>query len=206
MSFIHALTSPQAIISTFGLIGVIVIIFLETGCFFGFFFPGDSLLFTAGLLASQGYMNVALLFLGTFIAAVAGDSLGYAFGKKVGPTLFTREDSLIFNKKHIARAQHFYDQYGSKIIILARFMPVIRTFAPIVAGIGNMKYGTFIKFNIAGGLLWTGLMIGLGYGFGATLTRMGIDPDKYLLPVIAVIIVISILPAIREVLKKKPVV
>ncbi len=205
-AFLHTITSPQAIISTFGLIGVIVIVFLETGFFFGFFFPGDSLLFTAGLLASQGYMNVALLFLGSFVAAVLGDSVGYAFGKKVGPTLFKREDSLLFNRKNIARAQNFYELYGTKVIILARFMPVIRTFAPIVAGIGNMKYRTFITYNIVGGLLWTGSMVGLGYGFGATLTRMGIDPDKYLLPVIGVIIVISILPAIREVLKKKPVV
>ncbi|MDB5238767.1 MAG: rane protein [Candidatus Parcubacteria bacterium] len=206
LSFIHTITNPQAIISTFGLIGVIVIIFLETGFFFGFFFPGDSLLFTAGLLASQGYMNVALLFLGAFVAAVLGDSVGYSFGRKVGPSMFTREDSVLFNKKHIARAQHFYEIYGAKVLILARFMPVVRTFAPIVAGIGNMKYRTFLVYNVLGGLLWTGLMVGLGYGFGATLTKMGIDPDKYLLPVIGLIIVISILPAIREILKKKPVV
>ncbi len=206
MSFIHTLINPQAIISAFGLIGIIAIIFLETGFFFGFFFPGDSLLFTAGLLASQGYMSIALLFLGSFIAAVAGDSVGYAFGKKVGPALFTKEDSLIFNRAYIARAQHFYEAYGTKIIILARFMPVIRTFAPIVAGVGSMKYKTFITYNLVGGFLWTGLMTGLGYGFGATLTKLGIDPDKYLLPIIAVIIILSILPAIRELLKKKPVV
>ncbi len=206
MSFIHFFTDPKTIISTFGLIGVIAVIFLETGFFFGFFFPGDSLLFTAGFLASGGHLNVVLLLLGVFVAAVAGDSIGYATGKKFGPTLFTRENSFFFNKKNIARAQHFYESYGTKVIILARFMPVVRTFAPIVAGIGNMKYRTFLTYNIVGGAVWTILLIGLGYGFGATLTRLGIDPDKYLLPVIAVIIVISILPAIREVLKKKPVV
>ena len=206
MSFIHFITDPKAIISTFGLIGVIAIIFLETGFFFGFFFPGDSLLFTAGLLASGGYMNIAWLFLGAFVAAVVGDSVGYAFGRKVGPALFSREDSLFFNRSNIQKAQSFYDTYGVKVIILARFMPVIRTFAPIVAGVGSMKYRTFLTYNILGALIWTGLMTGLGYGFGSTLTRMGIDPDKYLLPVIALIIVISVLPAIREIFKKKPVV
>ncbi len=202
-SFIHSITNPQAIISSFGLAGVIAIIFLETGFFFGFFFPGDSLLFTAGLLASQGYMSIAWLFIGCFVAAVIGDSVGYAFGKKVGPALFTRDNSLLFNKEHIARAQHFYEKYGAKTIIFARFVPVVRTFAPIVAGIGSMTYKTFITYNVVGGLLWTLLLTGLGYGFGSTLTRMGIDPDKYLLPVIIAIIIISILPAVIEVLKKK---
>jgi membrane-associated protein len=206
MSIIHLVTNPQAIISTFGLIGVITIIFLETGFFFGFFFPGDSLLFTAGLLASQGFLPITWLLVGVFVAAVAGDSVGYAFGRKVGPALFTRDQSIFFKKEYIAKAQHFYEQYGTKVIILARFMPIVRTFAPIVAGVGKMKYRTFIIFNVVGGFVWTVLLLGMGYGFGSTLTRMGIDPDKYLLPVIAVIIVISILPGLREVLKKKPVV
>ena len=198
-SLISYITDPRTLISAFGLIGVIAIIFLETGFFFGFFFPGDSLLFTAGLLASQGYMPLAWLLIGVFIAAVAGDSVGYAFGKKVGPSLFSREDSRFFNKQHIARAQHFYEKYGVRTIILARFIPIVRTFAPIVAGIGNMKYRTFITYNVVGGFVWTLLVIGLGYGFGRVIP----DPDKYLLPAIGVIVIISIIPAVREFVRQK---
>ena len=147
MEFIHTLLEPKMLIMTLGTLGVIGIIFVETGLFFGFFFPGDSLLFTAGFLASQGYISLAGLLVGTFVAAVIGDSVGYAFGKKVGPTLFSRENSLIFNKDHISKAQHFYEKHGRKTIILARFIPIIRTFAPIIAGVGQMKYQTFILFN-----------------------------------------------------------
>ena len=150
-SFINYFTDPRTIIETLGLIGVIVIIFLETGVFFGFFFPGDSLLFTAGFLASQGYISFPILLVGTFVAGVVGDSVGYAFGNKIGPKLFSREESLFFNKKHIKRAQDFYDKYGKKTIILARFMPIVRTFAPIVAGVGDMQDRTFVLFNRIGG-------------------------------------------------------
>jgi len=201
-SFIHLLTNPQTLIASFGLIGVIAIVFMETGCFFGFFFPGDSLLFTAGLLVSQGLLGgspvsgVAWLFLGSFVAAVAGDSVGYAFGRRVGPALFTKDDSFFFNKKHIAKAQHFYEKYGTKTIVLARFVPIVRTFAPIVAGIGNMPYSKFFSWNVLGGFLWTALVIGLGFGFGKAIPH----PDDYLLPAVAVIVVISILPALREIM------
>src|SRR3989344_9332548 len=145
LEFLHTLLEPKTLIMTLGTLGVIAIIFIETGLFFGFFFPGDSLLFTAGFLASQGYVSFAGLLIGTFLAAVIGDSVGYAFGRKVGPAIFTKENSLFFNKKHIARAQHFYEKYGKKTIILARFIPIVRTFAPLVAGIGNMEYRTFVK-------------------------------------------------------------
>ena len=138
--FISFFIDPKTIIATLGTLGVIAIIFLETGAFFGFFFPGDSLLFTAGYIASQGYISLGWLLVGTFIAAVIGDSVGYAFGKKVGPALFTRDDSVFFNRRHIVRAQHFYEEHGKKTIIIARFLPIIRTFAPIVAGIGGMDY------------------------------------------------------------------
>lgn len=198
-SILSYITDPRTLISTFGLIGIIIIIFLETGFFFGFFFPGDSLLFTAGLLASQGYLSIAGLLVGVFVAAVAGDSVGYAFGKKVGPALFSKEDSRFFSKQHIARAQHFYEKYGVRTIILARFLPIVRTFAPIVAGIGNMRYKTFITYNILGGLIWTVLVIGLGYGFGRVIP----DPDRYLLPAIIVIIIVSVFPAVREFLKQR---
>jgi membrane-associated protein len=197
-SFINYFTDPRTIIETLGLIGVIVIIFLETGVFFGFFFPGDSLLFTAGFLASQGYISFPILLVGTFVAGVVGDSVGYAFGNKIGPKLFSREESVFFNKKHIKRAQDFYDKYGKKTIILARFMPIVRTFAPIVAGVGNMQYRTFVLFNIIGGFLWTWSMLWLGYGLGSLIP----DPDKYVLPVIVIIIVVSAFPGIREVWKQ----
>ena len=202
-SFLQFL-DPKFLIASFGLVGVIAVVFMETGCFFGFFFPGDSLLFTAGLLASQGFfyggpmVGLACLFFGSFMAAVLGDSVGYAFGKRVGPAIFTKEDSFFFKKAHIAKAQHFYEEHGKKTIILARFIPVVRTFAPIVAGIGNMEYRTFLAFNAIGGFFWTALLIGLGFGFGRIIP----DPDRYLLPAVAMIIIVSILPAIRQILKK----
>ena len=199
MEFIHALLEPKTLIMTLGTLGVIAIIFIETGLFFGFFFPGDSLLFTAGFLASQGYVSLTWLLIGTCIAAIIGDSLGYAFGKKVGPALFSREDSIIFNKQHIARAQHFYERHGKKTIILARFMPIIRTFAPIVAGIGGMTYRTFITFNIIGAFVWTWLMLWLGYGLGSLIP----NPDKFVLPVIVVIVAVSVVPALKTMLSRQ---
>jgi membrane-associated protein len=198
---IHILTDPRSLIATLGTLGVIAVIFLETGAFFGFFFPGDSLLFTAGFLASQGYASLAWLLLGTFLAAALGDSIGYAFGKRIGPAIFTKEDSVFFNKKYVARAQGFYEKHGKKTIILARFIPVVRTFAPIVAGIGNMRYRTFISFNLIGGFLWTWANLWLGYGFGRVIP----NADKYVLPAVIVIIVISTLPALRELLRRKKV-
>lgn len=182
---------------TLGTLGVIAIVFLETGAFFGFFFPGDSLLFTAGFLASQGYVSFPWLLAGTFIAAIIGDSVGYAFGKKVGPALFSREDSVILNKKHIIKAQHFYEKHGKKTIILARFLPIIRTFAPIVAGIGSMTYGTFITYNILGAFIWTWGMLWLGYGLGALIP----DADRYVIPVIVIIILASAVPTFIQIYK-----
>lgn len=198
ISFFHTLLEPKTLIMTLGTLGVIAVIFVETGLFFGFFFPGDSLLFTAGFLASQGYISFAWLLIGTFLAAVIGDSVGYAFGKKIGPALFAREDSVIFNKKHIARAQHFYEKHGKKTIILARFIPIIRTFAPIVAGIGGMSYRTFITFNVTGGFLWTWGMLWLGFGLGSLIP----NPDRFVIPVVLVIILISAIPALRELYKQ----
>jgi len=199
MTFLHNLIDPQTIIQTLGLLGVIAIIFLETGAFFGFFFPGDSLLFTAGFFASQGYMSLTLLLIGTFLAATIGDSVGYAFGKKIGPAIFTREDSVLFNKKHVARAQHFYEKYGKKTIILARFMPVVRTFAPIVAGVGNMSYRTFLSFNVIGGFIWTWGMVWIGYGLGTLVP----NPDKYVLPIIGIIILTSVIPPVWELWRRR---
>jgi len=186
------LLNPQFLISTLGLLGVIAIIFLETGAFFGFFFPGDSLLITAGFFASQGHISITFLLIGTFIAAVVGDTVGYAFGKRVGPTIFNKEESVFFSRKHILRAQQFYEKHGRKTIILARFIPIIRTLAPIVAGVGNMKYRTFVIFNIVGGFLWTWSMLLVGYIFGSVIP----DADRYIFPFVLVIVLISAAPGI----------
>jgi membrane-associated protein len=194
-----AFLNPHTIIAVLGLAGVIAIVFAETGLFFGFFLPGDSLLFTAGFLASQHQVSFAWLLVGTFVAATLGDSVGYAFGKKVGPSIFTREDSVLFDKKHIARAQHFYEKHGKKTIILARFIPIIRTFAPIVAGIGNMSYKVFISFNIIGAFAWTWIMLWIGYGFGSIIP----NPDRYVVPAVLIIIIVSAAPALREIFRKR---
>jgi membrane-associated protein len=191
---IHTLLDPIVIIKTIGLIGVLFIIFAESGLFFGFFFPGDSLLFTAGFLASQGLLSPTWLFIGAFLAAVVGDSVGYAFGKKIGPKIFTKEDSLFFNKKHIERSEHFYKKYGKKTIILARFIPIVRTFAPILAGVGNMNYRAFLSYNIIGGLLWSVGISALGFGLGAVVP----NASSYITPIVILIIIISLIPPIRE--------
>jgi len=186
---------PKFLIEAVGIIGVIAIIFAESGLFFGFFFPGDSLLFTAGLLASQSLLSLPVLLVGSFIAAVLGDNVGYAFGKKVGPALFSRENSFFFNKKHIERSREFFGKYGKKAIILARFMPIVRTFTPILAGVGSMEYRTFFAYNIVGGFIWTFGMILLGYFLGSVIP----DPDRYILPIVLIIIVLSVLPAVRHI-------
>ncbi|MFA5750979.1 MAG: VTT domain-containing protein [Candidatus Paceibacterota bacterium] len=184
---------------TAGYIGISFIIFAESGLFFGFFLPGDSLLFTAGLLASNGYFNIFLIILLVFISAILGDQIGYWFGKKVGPKIFTREDSFWFQKKHIFRAENFYKKYGKKTIILARFIPIVRTFAPILAGVGSMSYKTFVIYNIIGGFLWGVGVTLLGYFLGEIIP----DAEKYLLPIIAIIIFLSILPPIISFAKEK---
>lgn len=188
-----------AIIKTAGYFGLFGIVFAESGLLVGFFLPGDSLLFTAGFLASQGILNIWLLILLLFIAAVLGDSTGYALGKKVGPKIFTKKDSLFFHKDHLKRAEQFFQQHGGKAIILARFLPVVRTFAPIVAGVGKMNYRTFLAYNIVGAALWTiGLSL-MGYYLGKTIPNV----DRYLLPIIVGIIVLSLLPTLFHLLKDK---
>ena len=188
-----------ALIQTVGLIGLFLIVFAETGLFLGFFFPGDSLLFVAGLLAAQGFFSPEALIITIAAAAITGNMVGYWFGEKVGPKLFDREDALLFRKQHVYRAQAFYEEHGAKTIALARFIPIVRTFAPIVAGVAKMRYRTFLAYNIIGGLVWTvGLVLG-GYLFGNLIS----DVDRYLLPVILAIIVVSFLPAVWHVVKER---
>jgi membrane-associated protein len=184
----------RELLEAVGYLGLFAIVFAESGLLIGFFLPGDSLLFTAGLLASDafGFFDIRLLLPLVAVAAIGGDQVGYLFGRRVGPRLFRREDSLFFHKKHLERAHAFYEKHGGKTIILARFLPIVRTFAPIVAGMGTMNYGQFVLYNVVGGLLWTISMIGGGYFFGSLL-----DPehvDRYLLPVIVLIVAFSIAP------------
>jgi membrane-associated protein len=189
----------RLLIETFGYAGLFAIVFAETGLLIGFFLPGDSLLFTAGILASQGLLNIYLLSVLLFIAAVTGDSTGYYFGQRFGKRLFSREDSLLFHKEHLVRAKNFYEKHGKKTIILARFIPIIRTFAPVVAGIGEMHYSTFLAFNVIGGLFWAIGVTLAGYFLGNTIP----DIEKYLAPIILLIVVLSVLPPIVEGLKTK---
>lgn len=179
-----------ALIETVGYIGLFSIVFAESGLFFGFFLPGDSLLFTAGLVASQGFLNIYVLLIIIPVAAILGDSVGYWFGKKVGPKIFCKDDSLFFHRAHVARAERFYARYGPKALVIARFVPVVRTFVPILAGVGSMHYGTFLKFNIIGALLWGVGVTLLGFLLGNTIPGI----DTYLLPIILLIIVCSFVP------------
>jgi membrane-associated protein len=193
--------SPEHLIETFGTIGLFIIIFAESGLLIGFFLPGDSLLFTAGLLASQGKFGLSLpvLLVGCFIAAVLGDQVGYMFGQKAGPALFRRPDSRIFKQQYVHRANEFFERHGKKTIVLARFVPVVRTFAPILAGVGSMQYRSFLTFNIVGALLWAVGVTTAGYILGDTVP----DIDKYLLPIIGVIIILSVLPPAIEMLRHR---
>ena len=192
----------KELIATIGYIGIFSIIFAESGLLVGFFLPGDSLLFTAGVIAGsqnlQDKLGIELSFpilaVGCFIAAVSGDSVGYWFGNRVGRKLFQREDSMFFKKKYLVQSERLYEEHGGKIIVAARFMPFVRTFAPIVAGMGTMEYKRFITYNVFGGLLWAVGVTSLGYFLGEAA-------DAYLLPMIVAIIVVSVLPPAIHVLR-----
>lgn len=188
-----------ALIKAVGYLGIFAIVFAESGLFIGFFLPGDSLLFTAGFLASQGLLEIKTLIILVFTAAVIGDSFGYAFGRRIGPAIFKKEDSLFFHRKNLERANLFYQRHGGRTIILARFIPVVRTFAPILAGAGRMRYSSFLFFNIFGGALWSISLSFLGFYLGRSIP----DIDKYLLPIIALIIFVSVLPNVIHVLRHR---
>jgi membrane-associated protein len=199
VNLFHQLSDLPALIKWGGYVGVTTIIFTETGLLIGFFLPGDSLLVTAGLLGSQGFLNVYLLGALCTVAAIVGDSLGYAIGKASGPRIFTRDDSLLFNKKHLYRAHQFYEKHGGKTIILARFMPIIRTFAPVVAGAADMRYRDFIFYNVLGGFLWIWSMLFVGYFLGRYVPGI----DKHIEKVILIVIFLSILPGIIGWIKER---
>lgn len=184
-------------------IGVALIVFAESGLLIGFFLPGDTLLFTTGLLVHAGKINIDinLLVFILFAAAVLGDSVGYAFGNKVGRKLYDKPNSRLFKKTHLEAAEKFYKKYGSKTIVLARFVPAVRTFAPIVAGASKMPYQTFLLFNVIGAFLWAVCITYLGYLLGAQFEAWGLEIDHILLPVIVVILLVSVSPAIIHLIR-----
>jgi membrane-associated protein len=196
---------PERLIDTFGLLGIFLIIFAESGLLIGFFLPGDSLLFTAGFLASgPSSVNESLhlpllpLLLGVWVAAVAGDQVGYVFGQRVGPALFRRPDSRFFKHENVEKAQAFFAKYGPKAIVLARFVPIVRTFTPITAGVGRMPYRTFVIYNVLGGTLWSIGVTMLGYFLG----QVDVVEQNLEVAILAVVAV-SLLPIVLEVLKSR---
>jgi membrane-associated protein len=187
------------LIKTFGYVGMFFMVFAESGLFFGFFFPGDSLLFTAGFLASQGIFNIYLLIPLMVIGAIGGDSAGFWTGKKLSLWLLKKEETWYYRKSNLIKAQKFYAKHGGKTLILARFIPAVRTFVPIAAGIADMKYSSFITYNVIGGAGWATLMLLAGYLLGNTIPNI----DRYMLPLVALIIIISVIPAIIELIKAR---
>ena len=177
-----------------GYAGLTIIVFCETGLLAGFFLPGDSLLVTAGLVASQGNLNILILNGLLMTAAIAGDTTGYVIGYLVGPKLFKKEDSFFFRKEYVEKTHNFFEKYGGKTIILARFVPMVRTFAPTVAGVGRMSYKKFLSYNIIGGVGWVLGMTSVGYFLGRTIPNI----EKHLHWVVAVVIIVSFLPLLRE--------
>jgi membrane-associated protein len=195
------LLDPEHLIDTLGLLGIFAIVFAESGLLIGFFLPGDSLLFTAGFLASGPssvdealHLPLGWLLVGCVVAAIAGDQVGYLFGRRVGPTLFKRPDSRLFKQENVEKAHDFFEKYGAKTIVLARFVPIVRTFAPVVAGVSQMKYRTFVMFNVIGGCMWALGVTLLGYFLGQ------VDfIEENLEVAILTIVAISILPVAREI-------
>jgi membrane-associated protein len=190
---------PKKIIEWFGpwaTIGIFAIVFAESGLLIGFFLPGDSLLFTAGLLSAQdgSSLHFPVLLVGCALFAVLGDQVGYMFGKRVGPSLFSRPDSRFFKQEYVQRTKQFFDDHGPKTIFLARFVPIVRTFAPVLAGVGEMNYGTFFRYNVVGGIVWGAGLVTAGYILGDTIPNI----DKYLLPIIFGIILLSLVPPLIE--------
>jgi membrane-associated protein len=205
------LLNPKIIIDTllakgglFVYAGLFFIVFAETGLALGFFLPGDSLLVVAGLVAATGKLNVALLIGLLFVAAVVGDAVGYYTGARLGPRLFKKKKSLLFRPSHLQKAHSFYEKYGGKTIVIARFVPIVRTFAPIVAGAAEMPYRRFVLFNIAGGFLWVTTMVLGGYFLGSLLkSKFGIDLDEHIEWVVIVVVALSLIPPVIEYFKSR---
>lgn len=192
---------PKHLIETFGTIGLILSIYAESGILLGLVFPGDSLLFTAGLLASQNKfgLNIFLIAGGAFVGAVLGAQTGYWLGKRFGPALFRRPDSRIFKQEYVDKSKEYFDRYGGKTVIIGRFVPFVRTLVPMLAGIGEMDLRSFALFNVAGALLWAAGVSVAGYFLGKTIPNV----DRYLLPIIGVIILVSVVPPLLEIRRQR---
>ena len=182
-----------------GYVVLVAIVFTETGLLVGFFLPGDSLLITAGLVAAGGGLNIWWLNGLLIVAAIVGDSVGYAIGWRVGPRLFTREKSLVFNPRHVERTRRFYERHGSKTIVIARFVPIVRTFAPVVAGVGQMQYRRFLLYNILGGVGWVLSTTWAGYLLGRAIPNV----DRYMHLIVIIVIILSVIPIGVEILKER---
>ena len=193
LDFFHQLTDVRELVRVGGYVGLTAIIFAETGLLVGFFLPGDSLLVTAGLLSAQPQFGLNVYALGALltVAAILGNTLGYVIGRATGPRLFTRDDSLLFKKKHLFRAQAFYAKHGGKTLVIARFMPIVRTFVPVVAGLANMPFGLYTAYNVLGAVAWIWSMLLIGHFLGRVVPGI----DKHIEPMILVIIALSLLPA-----------
>jgi len=208
---LRELLNPKIIIETllakggiFVYFGLIFIVFAETGLAVGFFLPGDSLLVVAGLFAAAGKLNLAILLSTLFLAAVVGDAVGYFTGFRLGPRLFKKQKSLLFRPSHLQKAHAFYEKYGGKTIVIARFVPIVRTFAPLVAGAAQMPYRRFVVFNVAGGFLWVSSMLLSGYFLGSLLkSRFGIDLDEHIEWVVIVVVLLSLMPPFIEFMKSR---
>ena len=196
---LHFLFNVKGLIQWGGTLLVCIIVFIETGFFVGFFLPGDSLLVTAGVFAASGHLHISELLLLVPLCAIAGDQIGYWIGRKAGQALYRREDSLVFHKRHLERAHHFYEKYGGKTVILARFVPIVRTFCPPVAGAAQMPYGRYFAYDVAGGILWGGGMILGGYFLGRQIPNIS-ENIHY---VIAAVIFLSLLPPIIGLLRAR---
>ena len=195
----HRIYDVESLVRVGGLAALTAIVFTETGLFVGFFLPGDSLLVTAGIFAAKGDLDMWTLNTVLSLAAILGDTTGYAIGFKTGPMIFRREDSLFFHRKHLLTAKQFYDQYGGFTIFIARFIPILRTFAPVVAGVGKMQYSRFIAYNVFGGIFWVFSMTFAGYFLG----RMVPNIQEQIHIVIAVVIFLSLLPGIAKLAREK---
>ncbi len=201
LTFISACVNldPIAMVKTGSYVGIAFLIFAESGLLFGIFLPGDSLLFAAGLLSAGGFLAFGPLVFFVVIAAIIGDSVGYWFGANVGVNFFKRKDSFFFKQEYLKRTERFFQTYGGRAVVLARFVPIVRTIAPILAGIGSMTYTTFLKYNVLGGLLWGAGMLSLGYFLGSIIP----NAEHYILPLSLVIIVVSFLPILINLLRGK---
>jgi len=182
-----------------GYVVLVAIVFVETGLLVGFFLPGDSLLITAGLVAATGALNIWWLNVLLVAAAIVGDSVGYAIGWRAGPRLFTRPKSLLFNPRHIERTRAFYARHGAKTIVIARFVPIVRTFAPVVAGVGQMEYRRFLFYNVAGGVGWVTSMTWAGYLLGRTVPNI----NEQIHMVVIIVILLSLIPIVVELVRER---